>query len=95
MILLTDGMSRLFDLDWQLLADSTLMLIAIFVLFLIMSYFLFNPARKMLNARREKIQSELESAKQDMESSRKLREEYEAKLKDVDIRTCDSLLATA
>ena len=84
MILLTDGMSRLFDLDWQLLADSTLMLIAIFVLFLIMSYFLFNPARKMLNARREKIQSELESAKQDMESSRKLREEYEAKLKDVD-----------
>ena len=56
MILLTDGMSRLFDLDWQLLADSTLMLIAIFVLFLIMSYFLFNPARKMLNARREKIQ---------------------------------------
>ena len=54
MILLTGGesMSRLFDLDWQLLADSTLMIIAIFVLFLAMSYFLFNPARKMLNSRR-------------------------------------------
>lgn len=94
MILLTDGMSRLFDLDWQLLADSTLMLIAIFVLFLIMSYFLFNPARKMLNARREKIQSELESAKQDMESSRKLREEYEAKLKDVD-KEAEGILSEA
>lgn len=96
MILLTGGesMSRLFDLDWQLLADSTLMLIAIFVLFLIMSYFLFNPARKMLNARREKIQSELESAKQDMESSRKLREEYEAKLKDVD-KEAEGILSEA
>lgn len=96
MILLTEGesMSRLFDLDWQLLADSTLMLIAIFVLFLIMSYFLFNPARKMLNARREKIQSELESAKQDMESSRKLREEYEAKLKDVD-KEAEGILSEA
>ena len=60
MVLLTGGesMSRLFDLDWQLLADSCLMIIAIFVLFLILSYFLFNPARKMLNSRREKIQNE-------------------------------------
>ena len=51
MILLTEGetMSRLFDLDWQLLADSCLMIIAIFVLFLALSYFLFNPARKFLN----------------------------------------------
>ena len=55
MILLTEGetMSRLFDLDWQLLADSCLMIIAIFVLFLALSYFLFNPARKFLNDRKE------------------------------------------
>mgnify|MGYP001542317161 CR=1 FL=1 len=54
MILLTEGetMSRLFDLDWQLLADSCLMIIAIFVLFLALSYFLFNPARKFLNDRK-------------------------------------------
>ena len=52
MILLTEGqsMSRLFDLDWQLLADASLMIIAIFVLFLLMSFLLFNPARKMLAA---------------------------------------------
>lgn len=96
MILLTGGesMSRLFDLDWQLLADSCLMIIAIFVLFLIMSYFLFNPARKMLNGRKEKIRNELETAKQDMESAQKLREEYEAKLKDID-KEAEGILSEA
>ena len=75
MILLTEGqsLSRLFDLDWQLIADSCLMIIAIFVLFLVMSYFLFNPARKMLNSRKEKIQNELETAKRDMEEAGRLK----------------------
>lgn len=56
MILLTEvqGMARLFDLDWQLIADACLMMIAIFVLFLLMSYLLFNPARKLLSDRKEK-----------------------------------------
>ena len=86
MILLTEGesMSRLFDLDWQLLADSCLMIIAIFFLFLILSYFLFNPARKMLEGRKEKIRNELETAKTAMQNAQSLKKEYEAKLKDVD-----------
>lgn len=96
MILLTEGqsLSRLFDLDWQLVADASLMIIAIFVLFLLMSYFLFNPARKMLDGRKEKIRSELESAKQDMEDARRLKEEYEAKLKDID-KEAESILSDA
>ena len=71
MILLTEGqtMSRLFDLDWQLVADSCLTIIAVFVLFLFMSYFLFNPARKMLNSRKDKIRAELETAKKDMDEA--------------------------
>ena len=82
MILLTEGqsLSRLFDLDWQLLADSVLMLVAIFFLFLVMSYFLFNPAREMLASRKDKIRGELESAKQDMEEASRLKGEYEEKL---------------
>ena len=86
MILLTGGesMERLFDLDWQLLADSCLTIIAVIVLFFAMSYFLFNPARKLLNDRKEKIRGELESAKQDMEEANRLKEEYESKLKDID-----------
>ena len=77
-------MSRLFDLDWQLVADASLMIIAVFVLFLLMSYFLFNPARKLLNDRKEKIQGELDTAKQDMEEAGRLKQEYEARLKEID-----------
>ena len=96
MILLTGGesMSRLFDLDWQLLADSTLMIIAIFVLFLILSYFLFNPARKMLNGRREKIQKELSTAKTAMENAQGLKKEYEEKLKNAD-KEAENILSEA
>lgn len=87
-------MSRLFDLDWQLIADSVLMIIAVFVLFLIMSYFLFNPARKMLNDRKEKIRGELETAKNDMEEAGKLKSEYEDKLKGID-KEAESILSEA
>ncbi|MCI9572843.1 MAG: F0F1 ATP synthase subunit B [Lachnospiraceae bacterium] len=87
-------MSRLFDLDWQLLADSCLMIIAIFFLFLILSYFLFNPARKMLEGRKEKIRNELETAKTAMQNAQSLKKEYEAKLKDVD-KEAEAILSEA
>ena len=95
MILLTgESMSRLFDLDWQLLADASLMIIAIFFLFLILSYFLFNPARKMLEGRKEKIRNELETAKTAMQNAQSLKKEYEAKLKDVD-KEAEAILSEA
>ena len=86
MILLTGGesMERLFDLDWQLIADSCLTIIAIFVLFLAFSYFLFEPVRRMLHSRTEKIVAELDDAKENMEHAQALRTEYEEKLKNVD-----------
>lgn len=94
MILLTASMERLFDLDWQLLADSCLTIIAVFVLFFALSYFLFNPARKMLNARKEKIHNELEDAKQNMEEAQGLRAQYEDKLKNVD-KEAEGILSDA
>ena len=96
MIFLTGGesMSRLFDLDWQLLADSTLMIIAIFVLFLILSYFLFNPARKMLNSRKDKIRNELNTAREAMENAQNLKREYETKLQSVD-KEAEAILSEA
>lgn len=94
MILLTASMERLFDLDWQLLADSCLTIIAVFVLFLALSYFLFNPARKMLNARKEKIHDELEDAKQNMEEAQGLKAQYEDKLKNVD-KEAEGILSDA
>ena len=59
-----------------------------------MSYFLFNPARKMLNDRKEKIRGELEDAKTNMEEARNLREEYEGKLKVID-KEAEGILSEA
>lgn len=96
MILLTAGETydRMFGIDWQLLADFTLTIIAVFALFAIMSYFLFNPARKMLNDRKEKIRGELADAKSSMEEAKSLREEYESKLKAID-KEAESILSEA
>ena len=96
MILLTaqEPMERLFDLDYQLLADSTLMIVAIFVLFLLLSYFLFNPARKMLQDRKDKIKSELDDAQSNMEQAARLKEEYEAKIRDID-KEAEEILSDA
>lgn len=87
-------MERLFDLDWQLLADSCLMIIAVFFLFLALSYFLFNPARKMLNDRKERIRGELDEAKRNMENAQSLKEEYEEKLKEIN-KEAESILSEA
>lgn len=96
MILLNAGETydRMFGIDWQLIADSTLTIIAVFALFAIMSYFLFNPARKMLRDRREKIQNELADAKINMEEAHSLREEYEGRLKAVD-KEAENILSEA
>lgn len=97
LILLTDSeeeFTYLFDLKPQLLADSLLTLIAIFVLFLALSYFLFNPARKMLNARKEKIKGELDDAAKNMKDAGALKEEYEARLKDID-KEAEAILSDA
>ncbi len=89
-----EGMSRLFDLDFQLLADSVLTMIAILFLFWALSYFLFNPVRKMLTGRTEKIKGELAAAADDMASAKAMKEEYESKLKDIQ-KEADSILADA
>ena len=96
MILLTAGETyeRMFGIDWQLLSDATLTLIAVFVLFGVMSYFLFNPARKMLSDRQAKIKGELDEARDNMEEARRLREEYEAKLRDID-KEAEEILSDA
>lgn len=87
-------MTRLFDLDFQLLADASLMMIAIFVLFLVASYLLFNPVRDLMQKRQDKISGELEHAAQDMEKAEALRAEYEAKLKGID-REVEEILSDA
>ncbi|MBQ8597942.1 MAG: F0F1 ATP synthase subunit B [Lachnospiraceae bacterium] len=85
---------RVFDLDLQLLADAGLMMIAVFVLFLVASYFLFNPVRAIMQKRQEKIKDELDTAAKDMESAAELKAQYESKLKDIN-KEAEEILSDA
>ena len=84
----------LFNLDAQLLFDTALLAIAVFFLVLAMSYLLFNPARKLLKDRQERISNDIDSAKEGKESAAALKAEYEAKLKEVD-KEAEGILAEA
>lgn len=81
--LATEGFDRLFGLDLQLLVDTAIELLAIFVLFIGMSYLLFNPARELLKKRQDKIAADMEAAEKGKEEAGRLEEEYSKKLKDV------------
>ena len=72
------GLDRLIGFDPQLLHDSVLTGINIFILFFFLSYLLFNPVRDILEKRKQKIAQELASAAGDMASASALKEEYEA-----------------
>ncbi len=87
-------MDRLIGFDPQLLHDSVLMGINIFILFFALSYLLFNPVRDVLEKRRKKVADELAQAAQDQSSAAAMKAEYEAKLKDVN-KEAESILETA
>jgi len=74
----------LFNLDAQLIFNTLLMAAAIFVLFLLMSYLLFNPAKKLLADRQERIAKDISDAKEASESAEALKAEYESKLKNIE-----------
>lgn len=87
-------MERLFDLDLQLLADSALSAIAVFVLFILLSYLLFNPVREMLKKRREGIQTDLETARKEKADALSFKDDYETKLQNVN-KEAEEILSDA
>ena len=87
-------MERLFDLDMQLVHDTILLAIAVFFLFLAMSYLLFNPVRKMLEDRKLKIRGELDDAAADKADAAALKAQYEEKLKNID-KEAEAILSEA
>ena len=76
-------MERLFNLDPQLIHDAVLLAIAVFVMFTLLSYLLFNPARKMLKGREERVKGNIDSARKAKEDAEALRAEYEEKLRNI------------
>ena len=69
-------MTRLFDLDFQLLHDAALMIIAVFFLFLIASNLLFDPVRNLLHNRQEKLKIVVDRTGEDKENGNSLKLEY-------------------
>lgn len=76
-------MERLLGFDPQLLFDSFVTGVNVFILFFALSYMLFNPVREVLEKRKQKIAGELKSAADDMEAAHAMKEEYELKLHEV------------
>ena len=85
---------RLFNLDPQLLHDAVLLAIAVFVMFLFLSYMLFNPAREMLKKRQDKVRNDIDSAEKSREDAAKLKEEYENRLREIH-KEEDAILSAA
>lgn len=95
MILLAgETMSRMFNLDFQLVADAVLSIIAIFVLFFVFSFLLFNPVRKMLNDRKDRIRNEIDEAHAAKAEADELKAQYEEKLKNID-KEAEEILSDA
>lgn len=74
-------MERLFGLDAQLIHDALFLGIAVFVLFILLSYLLFNPAREFLKKRQDKIKGELDFASKEKSDAIAMKEEYDGKMK--------------
>ena len=87
-------MDRIFDLDLQLLHDALFLAINIFILFLLGSYFLFNPIRDLLKRRQDGIQADIDAAKKDKEDAAALKAQYDEQIKDAD-RAAEVILADA
>lgn len=77
-------MERLFGLDAQLIFEIVLSMIAVFVLFLALSYILFNPVRDMLKKRQEMVQETKDTANREKEDALKLKAEYDAKIQNAE-----------
>lgn len=82
---------RIFGLDAQLLFDVLIQGIAVFLLFLFLSYILINPVRKVLEERQAKIQNDIASAASDRDEAAKLKAEYDEKIKHADAEAGDIL----
>ncbi|MBO6066184.1 MAG: F0F1 ATP synthase subunit B [Lachnospiraceae bacterium] len=85
---------KIFALDWQLIFDALIVVCAVFFLFFLLSYLVFNPARNLMQKRRDKIAEDIAAAEKETEDALAFKKEYDARLRDVD-READGILADA
>ena len=85
---------RIFGLDPQLLFQLCFQALAVFLLFLLGSYLLLDPVRKILNDRKERVMREQREAREGREAALALKEEYDGKLKNIDKEAQEILSAS-
>ncbi len=76
-------MPRIIGFDAQLLAQTALHIISVLLVIYILYRLLFNPIRKLLAERTERISNDLSEAANQKEAALKLRTEYEEKLANI------------
>ncbi len=86
-------LDRLFAFDAQFIQDVIIMGINLFILFFALSYLIFNPVRNVMNKRRERIASDIETAKKEKEDAIALKTDYEGKLTNINQEAEDILNA--
>lgn len=84
----------IFGLDPQLLVDSAITILAMFFVFLLLSYLLFNPARDLMEKRQEGIREQMETAAREKQDAIQFKAEYDEKIKNVQKET-DEILSEA
>lgn len=85
---------RLFGLDMQLLFDVCIVFVFIMLLFVIMSNLFFKPVRAFLEQRKAVIEADREAAKDDEDTARKFKAEYEDLLKEAN-KEAESLVSAS
>ena len=85
---------RIFGLDPQLLFQLCFQILAVFLLFLLGSYLLIEPVRKILNNRKERVMREQKEAREARDEAVRFKEEYDKKLKEID-RQAEQILSDA
>ena len=75
---------RIFGLDPQTLFDTCITLVAMLALFILLSYLLFNPARTLIQKRKDYIESQLSEAASAQDEALAMKKEYDDKLAKVD-----------
>jgi len=87
-------LERLFNLDPQLLFDTVILAISVFVMFTFLSYLLFNPVRDMLKKREDRVKNDIETAQENREEALKLKQDYEARIRNIE-KEAEGILAEA
>ena len=85
---------KIFALDWQLIFDAVIVACAVFFLFFLLSYLVFNPARDLMQKRRDMIAQSIADADKEKEEALAFKKEYDARLKNVEAEA-DGILADA